>query len=70
MTTAMRLTDTPIELCSHIPAAKAVLCVDCEVIYDMSLSQCPSCTSKAVIVIARLLAWRANTPKSRNGWGK
>lgn len=49
--------EAPVELCSHLPLSQAVLCVQCETIYSAAVPQCPSCTSRCVLVLARVLAW-------------
>lgn len=38
-----------------IPLSRALLCANCDVIYDAGERRCPGCTSTTVLVLANVL---------------
>lgn len=48
----------------------AMLCLDCETIYDLRMKTCPKCCSKACLNIGLVLGDEASKNKIRNLYNK
>jgi hypothetical protein len=52
-----------------IPLARALLCLDCDVIYDLPVSVCPKCGGRAALHLGRVILplWQTSSVRVRVG---